>query len=448
MKYLVALALLCSFSIAEAVTYQSPNGRTEECTALPEIPGADISDKDRKKEKNLCDANFYAEGIALCPKTNSTSAAAVIRDIEESGLTTQQFENSPDCGDKLESDRIAKFKITMNQKGTSGTTSGSSIMYYHMSRYLDTLVEVPVAVLRTMDKDVMGSRVAARAKPKGAMNRAAWNVILAAVKNPASYVPTDDVFTKDRQQFWGVMLDDKGERYGAEINSARKAGWGAPQSREFQTTPAFTALRTEGEIEKLAQNSQYSPQQMAFWMRELSEIAVLDHIFSQQDRVGNVDYVWHWYWVDNGKIQHQKVKSKVPRSKMNTIEMPAEIAQFKPVLLQRTWIGDNDAGLNTRYANFAKQTDMVKNLRHFNASVYVKLQKIARDFAAKGPLYTHVANSYGMTAAQLKLMTTNTIEVASILNANCHANKLRFDLSVQKFMRGEPTLEQVACDVP
>ena len=104
-------------------------------------------------------------------------------------------------------------------------------------------------------------------------------------RNPSAYVPTDDLFTADRQQIYGVLLDDKGARYGVEINGPRKAAWGAPQSREFQTTPAFTALRRDATLTSAIAGAPYPAQQMVFWMRELSEIAVLDHIFSQQDRV-------------------------------------------------------------------------------------------------------------------------------------------------------------------
>jgi hypothetical protein len=74
-----------------------------------------------------------------------------------------------------------------------------------------------------------------------------------------------------------------------EINGPRKAAWGAPQSREFQTTPAFTALRRDATLASAIAGAPYPAQQMVFWMRELSEIAVLDHIFSQQDRVGNIE---------------------------------------------------------------------------------------------------------------------------------------------------------------
>jgi hypothetical protein len=83
-------------------------------------------------------------------------------------------------------------------------------MYYVLSRYLDTLVEVSVAVYRTIDKEMLDKRVAAHASGQGSMNRSAWEWIRTSVRNPSAYVPTDDLFTADRQQIYGVLLDDKG----------------------------------------------------------------------------------------------------------------------------------------------------------------------------------------------------------------------------------------------
>ena len=34
--------------------------------------------------------------------------------------------------------------------------------------------------------------------------------------------------------------------------------------------------------------------QMVLWMNEVSEIAILDYIFNQQDRIGNIDFIWYW----------------------------------------------------------------------------------------------------------------------------------------------------------
>jgi hypothetical protein len=34
---------------------------------------------------------------------------------------------------------------------------------------------------------------------------------------------------------------------------------------------------------------------MVFWMRDLADITLLDYLFGQQDRIGNIDYLTYWY---------------------------------------------------------------------------------------------------------------------------------------------------------
>lgn len=428
---------------AETKTYQSPNGKIEECVTLPPLPGAKLSKKDLEKEKELCDINFYAEDLALCPKNNSTSAAIKIYDISEVKMSVADYEKNQ-CADG-DGDKIAKFKTTMWQSGTSGTTSISSLLYYQFSRYLDTLVDVPVAVYRTIDKETYLNRVIVRAQGQSPMNRTAWDILKRTVSIPAAYNPPDDVLTKDRQQFYGSMLNNKGERYGVEINSARKAGWGAPQYKEFQTTPAFTALRNPKPLNEAIAGAPYPAAQMVFWMRELSEIVILDYIFSQQDRVGNVDYIWEWYWVQDGQVMHKKVKSKVSRANMQSIAVPEEIKAFNPVLLQRTQLNDNDASSTVPAANFSKQSGAVESLRHINGGQYKKLLELARDFKANGPISTQL-KSYTMAPGLFNMIAKNTTLVAEILEKNCRANLLRFDLTPSRFLKGEETAAPVSCD--
>ena len=38
-------------------------------------------------------------------------------------------------------------------------------------------------------------------------------------------------------------------------------------------------------------------------MRELLEITLLDYMLGQQDRIGNIDYSWHWFWLQDGKLE-------------------------------------------------------------------------------------------------------------------------------------------------
>ncbi|MGZ3742704.1 MAG: hypothetical protein ACXWRE_02360 [Pseudobdellovibrionaceae bacterium] len=450
----VALMLWMNFSSAQAAavagettTFQSPRGISESCTAITKLPMGEYSEKDLAKEKELCSIDFYNDSVALCPKTWSTSPGTIILDNSKTGLSSLRVEAS-NCRKDSPLDSIAKFKQTMNAADTSATFSLSSILYYHFSRALDATVDVAAAVYRTMDKEAHYNRVSSKAAPPAAakMNAAGWRHLRKAEKNPSTYSPTGDLFTSDRQQIYGVLLKTKGERYGVEVNGTRASGWGQGQNLDFQKTPAFMALKSaqsmpqsmhEGVTQafknpamaKAFAGIRPSDTQVALWMKEVSEIAILDYIFSQQDRVGNVDYRWFWIYQDpSGKVQMMKEDSKVSLLKKSTIKVPGKIAGFNPILVQKTWIGDNDAGGKTSYMNFARSTRMLENIHHLSPETYRRLYQLALDFETQGPNYQALVSSFGLSSDSLKQTLTNTKMAAAIFIKACEAKSLHFDL--------------------
>jgi len=442
--------------------FESPNRVIENCLRIPEILDGNYSKKDREKEEAFCAVDFYYENTALCPKTWSTSPGTIVHLLDANGFSGSAAEfEAEKCGGRSLS-KFAKFKQTMNAQGTSGTFSQSSLVYYHLSRYFDADVFVPPSIYREMDRKVHLERVAKRGQQKttSGMIDAGWDHLVNADYSPSSYKPMDELFTDDQEKIYGIFIDGSGERYGAVINGIRSA-WGIPQNNDFQETPAFTALRTEEplmeaiqktlgnygsyiQIKKSVQKNEatelekalpdISAEQMVFWMSELSEIAIMDFILSQQDRIGNIDYKWYWYWIEDGKVERKREKSEVSRTRMSSLSVPADIAQYHPILLQRTQLNDNDAGTSHRYANFTKKTEMLEKIRHLRASVYRKLMHLNADFQNKGPLYIFITKNFGLSERDSAGIIKNTQLARNILNQSCKARKLRFDLEPEKFL--------------
>ncbi len=463
--------LLPTFALALplgiSTSYTSPNGVMEQCVVAQPMPEAVFTKKDLKAEADLCSIDLYRQEVAVCAKTWSTSPGTIFYATDGFGLSQTEFEAKRcDPNIRKENDKLAKFKNSMNQSGTSGTYSQSSLLYYQFSRYFQTLVQVPIAVYRSIDKDVHYERVAKNARGQGAMNEAGWDHLRKAERNPSSYKPVRDLFTEDLQQIYGVLLDDAGgERYGTEINGIRSS-WGDGQNNDFQNTPAFRALRSEkpfaqavaegiaSKSGKIASDLGTLPlpaAQMGLWMRELSEITLLDFLFNQQDRVGNIDFNWYWLYVENGEVKTKKEKREeyedLSRKKMGTtsgVLPPAEIAPFSPILVQKSAINDNDAGGRTEYTNFTKRTKMLEKIRHYHAYTYRRLIALANDFQAQGTLFQHLA-ALDVTPAQIDRIVKNTMDAAAILQKSCVDGKLRFDLNFDNIVKGAVQEERVDC---
>ncbi len=452
----------------EEVLFTSPNKVTERCVRIAPMPGAEYSDDDLKAEAEFCAIDLYAPTVALCPKTWSTSPGMIVHDISEGPYVGDRraFETRacPEGKDAkgLGGGELAKFKPTMNARGTSGTFSASPLLYYHLSRYLRADIGIPPAVWRSMDRELHLTEVA---RPGVAisghshssdMNRAGWQVLVEADQKPDSYSPTDDLFTTDRSALYGVMLRAKGSRYNSELNGTRASGWGEGQNYDFQGTAPFLALRSqkplaEAVIEGVAEalkdpqirrdmGDSVDPRQIVSWMTDLTSIVLLDFILSQQDRVGNIDYVEHWYWVENGALKSRKAVAHGDE----TAPLPEGAVKLK-----RTHLNDNDAGARVEYANFAKSTGMLDDLHHFPAATWRQLMALEADLKAEGPLHSYLKSAFGLSERQFAQLVKNTLLAAATLRMQCQAGAIQFDLDPETFLlTGTASPETIDCGTP
>ena len=461
------VALASSEVKGVATEFESPRGITERCVALDHAPGGRYSQADVAKEREFCSIDFYGDTHALCPKVFSTSPGTLVFDLSGGPYAGDpaRFEREACAGGGVHkrgtSGDPISFKMSVNTRESSATFANASLIYYHFSRYFDASVHVPVAVMRTIDRQQHAARVSNKGvslsagKPALKMNHAAWLALQAAEKDPSGYKPTAELFTPDGQ-LYGAMLHPQGRRYGEEINGTRASGWGDGQNRDFQQTGPFRALRSarplaeaidEGKAAAMrdpklakAMGAAVTPAQMVFWMSDLVDITLLDFIFSQQDRIGNVDYVPYWYWTQD---------SKLARRRAETREAPADIAGLEPVYIRRTELGDNDAGLRLSYVNYTKRTGMLENLRHYRADTYRRLIALAQDFAASGPLHEYVRTTFGLSDREFSQVVQNTAQAAAILTESCKAGRLRFDVEPEEFLlTGKVVERQLDCEAP
>jgi hypothetical protein len=472
--------------------YKSPGGISEKCVIIGEMPGGKYSAKDKAKEIEFCNVDFYAQTTGICPKTWSTSPGTIVYEINPALKNQVAFEKEYCRKQQVSAPylkgKIGTYKQTMNGAQTSGTFSTASLLYYHFSRYFESEVHVPPTVYREMDKNVhlaRVSKVGASLAPSG-MIGGGWKAMVAAEQSPATYSPIFELFTKDTSKIYGVIVRSKGERYGPEINGIR-SNWGDGDSEDFQRTPAYEALKNPAAIDAaidqtlkgyvanvvpaLRARSRFaavqsdvnllaasvpgmSRPQIAYWMKEISEIVIFDYIFSQQDRIGNIDYIWKWTYVDpaTGKVEDKEVSDSatkdLPRSAMARIKVPADIAAFKPVLLQRTELSDNDAGGRAQYANFAKRTGMLEKIRHISPVTYRKLMALSRDLTARGSIFKYIAGNFPLSdTVQIPQITANVQKAAAILQSICKSGSLKFDLDPEQFLsKGSVAAAAVDCN--
>ena len=191
-------------------------------------------------------------------------------------------------------------------------------------------------------------------------------------------------------QIFGVLLNIRVNATVLKSTARASPVGGKARITTFQQTAPFLALRSELPVTEAASaaihEARRNPkmakalpadtavEQVVFWMQDVLEITLLDFILGQQDRIGNIDYNWRWYWVEDDELHSSPAQGKEP---------PDAIAAFKPVRLMQSALNDNDAGVRTGYADFAAKTHMLENLRHYNAGLYQRLGRLAADFEGR-----------------------------------------------------------------
>jgi hypothetical protein len=290
------------------------------------------------------------------------------------------------------------------------------------------------------------------------------------------------MWTDDGKKIYGVMLSGKGDRYGEIVNGMRRA-WGLPQNEDFLKTPGFYAARTSGALDDVLANamsrcvdcseSKMSASikawkksasvgsdesnklaekvQALYWAKEMTEIAILDYIFSQQDRIGNIDYRWSWMWLEDNNgawVQKDEIAK-------DDLETKAQIDKFlvgkkvKPgslIRIMRTQLNDNDAGGRNTYANFTKKAKMLETVRRMPADTYLRLMQLNADLK-KGTgriVLRYLQKYFFLSQRQLAQITANTALAADILKANC--TNLTFDIKPEEYFEtGKVEAERDVC---
>ncbi len=447
----------------EVTEFRAASGLVEQCIRITDFPGAHYTKHDRKTEKDYCELDFAK--IAVCPKLWSTSPGTILYEIDGTDYAGFEREHCAD-GHHAKAAALhhpANFKVSVNASDTSATYAPSSWVYYHLSRYFRTGIHVPVAVYRSTDAQEHNRRVTKPALAIVAnrhglgMLRAGWHFLDAVETGRQAGSGANAVLTDNGRQIFGVMLDSKGDRYKAEFNGTRESGWGSGQNNDFQQTAPFLALRDSRPVAEAAELSireaRKNPrmakslaadtpvEQIAFWMKDVLEITLLDYILGQQDRIGNIDFTWRWFWIEDGTLQTRSAHDKA---------IPADIAALNPLRLRQSAINDNDAGVRAGYADFAAKTHMLEGLRHYNPGLYQQLGRLAADFEARGPAWTWLTASAGLSSKEAATIARRTGEAFALLQADCKSGALKLDLEPTQLLMAPGVAAgeaDVSCDI-
>ncbi|HTM21200.1 MAG TPA: hypothetical protein VL172_11845 [Kofleriaceae bacterium] len=383
-----ALALLlCALASAAHAdgtrTHVHPDGPTETCQLLVPFPIAppDLDpaastwyrDEDSRDIEALCAIDLHAESstaataVGVCPKIHGTMPGLEIYDLDGTGLSKRQFESArckiPGRGHGSRGRPRGAVKLAKYKTAAFISEPESMLLYFHFSRLLGNLAHVQPATWRTLDRAryrrwaADGIARLAKADPK-LTTLDGWQV-LDRLLDPRTLPRPRIVHARERLVVddllvWGALVENpRGERERQALcltggkNLAHPTGW-----RQYAFYRLVNSRRPLAE-------QRFTLQQLAC-ARDYTDMVVLDTLFNQIDRMGNVHQKTYYHSVDD--------RGRMTWSSKQT---PGAVP------LTRLLLKDNDDGLKWSVRSLIVAFDLLGDIHHMDPTVYARIQWLA-----------------------------------------------------------------------
>ena len=413
--------------IGEKIVELPVPGRKAEICVVPTLfNGASYSTRDTKIMEQLC-AIDVRKNAAVCPKLNSTNPGLDIFVIPD-GTTAQKFQDTYCKSPKGE--KIAKYKLS-----TSCSYTPSLLGYYHVSRILGHVANVPPAVLRTYDLAdhiALGRKALARA-PASSLIHATWASLMAQLTAGANASRRALLLTDDFSQSYGALVDNPSheEFYKDFFNGG---GNSLARAQNFRDrNPTIAMLARSADVSTMVGRSFTADNvQKMVQLKDASELIVLDTLLNQQDRFGNIHEVPVYYYLD---AQDGKVKSE----RKLTAD---EVTQRKAVKVKQMMLKDNDCGVAK--TNIAKSAGLADRIAHMDPETYYRLLSFDQ-MTGRPEVEAFFRRETLFTAADFASLRANLKQLASQLHQRCTTGRLKLDLDLDAHFSDKP-LSSKSCE--
>lgn len=428
------------------IKFDVPGRQRQEICVIPKhIANTSYGDKDVKREKKLCELNFY-ESAAVCPKLNSTNPGLDIHDIPE-GFTLKQVTDNKceikdpnqEPGQKKPKDlakKIAKYKLS-----TSCSYTPSILAYYHVSRFLGDVLNVPVAVLRTVDLRnhiAWGNLALKESKPNDTIH-ITWASLMQQLTKGAGASRKDYLLTNAADQSYGALVEaPKKDFFYKEFFNG---GVGPVRTQNFMAkNPIFAQLAKSGPV-SVGRDFNADNLQRMVQLRDAANMIVLDSLLSQEDRMGNIAYYNRYFLLDDKEptADGQATLKSFDEKGLKKAQIDAsKTLQVKEMLLK-----DNDCGVSRD--NIDRKFNLTGKIAHIDPTVYQNLLRM-NAVADQPEFKSFFLTELVFSADDFQKYRKNVADVTKQLHDACVQKRLSLDLDLQSHFSGK-TPEQPSCEL-
>jgi hypothetical protein len=409
-------------------------GRNAEVCVIPKhFADGQYSDDDQKAEANLCSLDT-STNTAVCPKTNSTNPGLDFHSIP-AGSTLKAVEDAH-C-EAADAKKVAKYKLS-----TSCSYTPSILGYYHLSRILGAVADVPPAVLRTYDlQEHIGlGRIALSQTPQAALIHQTWAALMAQLTAAANASRRDFLLTDDFSQSYGALsVNPTKDAFYSEFFTPGRDNVG--RAANFRDKNAIMLLLVRpADVSNLAGRT-FTAQnvQAMVQLKDASDMIVLDTLMNQQDRFGNIAFVETYYYLDKTDLSPDG-SPKLKSSKKLTLDEATQLGAFQ---VKKMLLKDNDCGVAKQ--NVAKQVGLADHMSHIDPNTYHRLMQL-NAIADSPETREFFLQELVFTPQDYVGFRSNLQALASKLHQACTQGRLKLDVDLQAHFSGA-ALRPQSCEV-
>ena len=413
----------------DVVQIPVPGRAAEICIVPKHLSDANYSEKDLNAERQLCDIDEHSNA-AVCPKINSTNPGLDFFSVPQGSSPYQVA--AAHCK-AANSKKIAKYKLS-----TSCSYTPSILGYYHVSRMLGGIADVPPAVLRTFDRQdqIALGRIALSETNPSSLIHQTWAGLMTQLTGGSAASRRSLLLTDDFTQSYGALsVNPVGEGFYTEFfdgganNLARATNF-------RDRNPTVALLARNNDISTLVGRAfTIENVQSMVRLRDAADLIVIDTVMNQQDRFGNIHNRQTYYYLDRADPN----PDGSPKLKSASTLTPTQIAQLGAVKVKTLLLKDNDCGVSK--SNVAMQAGLIDRVAHIDPDTYRRVLQF--DSAADSPqIRDFFLRELVFTSDDYASIRKNLKNVATKLHQRCSQGHLKLDLDLQAHFSGQPLTTQ------
>ncbi len=423
----------------------SGNNNTEMCVIPRHLPFGKYKASDSEDEITLCTLDFYKKDgtteqsstVAICPKTNSTSAGILLYSIPQ-GKTKASLETASACAMESGNHRPSGVKNLGKYKQTDDdatcTSTQSILGYYHVARALGDIGHVNSSVIRTMDFQ-QHERVTTLAL--GQIGRKPASAIYRSWENFRKYKSGSQanpswLFTNDDTQIYGAII-------GHGVKSDSFTDWVTNKSNggtDLTQVSAFKNLKNPADTNTILGDHAFSPStvQGLVSMRDMSEMLLIDYLMSQADRFSgsNIDQTTLYVFQQSGEVKSESDVKKVPSG-------------IQPVPVKSLVLNDNDCGIIDGPGD-AEKKGYFDQIQHFHPETYARLMELAERWNSGPETKAFFRTELLFSDKMISDFGKRLMHARDSLKEKCKSSEHFLDLDLDDFIAGREA-DQSYCDV-